>query len=57
MALGLAFWIVMLLVLVSGVFYFWPRAPERRWDFGASLLWWLLLALVGWQVFGPPLRG
>jgi hypothetical protein len=54
--LGLLFWLIMLITLVFGLLVAWPRAPEARYAFGGSLLWWLLLLLVGWAVFGAPLR-
>jgi hypothetical protein len=57
MTLGLLFWLLMVLTLLFGVALAWPRAPEQRYVFGGSLLWWVLLALLGWQVFGPVLRG
>lgn len=56
MTRGLAFWILMLLWLVFG-------AAWRFALFGAVAVWglalipFLLLLLLGWQVFGAPLRG
>jgi len=55
MSLGLAFWILMLIWLVFGIGWhfgwFGPLAP-----FGGVLLLFILLGLLGWQVFGPPLH-
>jgi hypothetical protein len=56
MSLGLLFWVLMLVTLAFGLILAWPRDPAQRYVFGGSLLWWLLLAIVGWGVFGPPLR-
>lgn len=53
MTLGLAFWIIMLLWLALGLWRHWGV-----WgiDLGGSLLVFLLFLLLGWQVFGAPLR-
>jgi len=55
MTIGLLFWLMMLITLVVGLLVTWPRqAPYHV--LGGSLLWWILLFLLGWGVFGPPLR-
>ncbi len=53
MSLGLAYWILMLLWLVFGIWRDWPNHIAL----GGGLLIWLLLMLLGWKVFGPPLHG
>jgi hypothetical protein len=56
--LGFVFWLLMVLVLVVGFVLVrpgWP-SPERRVFLGGSFLWWVLLAILGWAQFGPPLR-
>jgi hypothetical protein len=56
MSLGLAFWILMLIWLVFGIFvHVYPAGPYGLW--GGTLLLFVLLLLLGWQVFGAPLRG
>jgi len=57
MTIGLLFWFLMIATLLFGVALAWPRAPEQRYVFGGSLLWWVLLALVGIAVFGWPIKG
>lgn len=57
MPIGLLFWMLMILVLFFGggtSFYGWggERGPFFSW-----LLLWILLALIGWRVFGPILQG
>lgn len=52
MSLGIAFWILMLIGIVFGVWSSWPN--QRL--VGGNLLLWLLLLLLGWKVFGPPLH-
>lgn len=54
MTLGLAYWILMLIWLVFGVL--------ERFGFAAGygvvniVLLFILFLILGWQVFGPPLR-
>jgi hypothetical protein len=55
MTRGLAFWVLMLIWLVLGIA--WHFALFAGAIFGVALIPFLLFALVGWQVFGPPLRG
>lgn len=59
MSLGLAFWILMLLWLVFGLWWNNRAAfASGNWSpVGGSLLLFLLLLLLGWASFGPPLRG
>jgi hypothetical protein len=55
---GLLFWIIMLISLLFGGWQ--SRGPEGKWNylyFGGSLILWILLALLGYKVFGPPLSG
>jgi hypothetical protein len=56
MTLALLFWILAILAILFGAGLAWPRVPEARYAFGSQLLWWVLIALLGWAVFGPPLR-
>jgi hypothetical protein len=53
MPLGLAFWILMLLWLVFGLWHAWPN----YYGLGGNLLLFILLLLLGWKVFGTPLHG
>jgi hypothetical protein len=53
MTLGLAFWILMLLWLVFGVWHAYPN----YFLVGGSLLLFILLLLLGWKVFGAPIHG
>lgn len=53
MTLGLAFWILMLLWLVFGLWNWWPNYHLV----GGNLLLFILLLLLGWHAFGPPIHG
>ena len=49
MSIGLVFWIIMLVGLIFGLYS--NRATLPVWA-GNSLVVWILLALLGWAVFG-----
>jgi hypothetical protein len=58
MAFGLAFWILMLLWLVFGLWQNWPGIAQGQYaPIGGSLLLFVLLLLLGWSVYGAPLHG
>ena len=57
MTIGLLYWVLMLLWLVFGLYTNWPSAPNPPWPLGGHILLWVLLALLGWKVFGPALHG
>lgn len=52
MKIGVLFWILMLLWLILGSWYFWGSWGPVGVNFGV----WILLALLGWASFGPPLQ-
>lgn len=53
--IGLWFWILMLIWLLLGAWVNFPRGDNRAFGpFGGSLLLFVLLALIGWHVFGSP---
>jgi hypothetical protein len=57
MSIGLVFWILMLLWLVFGLWQNWPGIAGGQWQpIGGSLLLFILLLLLGWHAFGPPIR-
>lgn len=53
MTLGLAFWIVMLVWLIFGV---WSSVTARAWPFPDAIHF-ILFFLLGWAAFGPPIHG
>jgi hypothetical protein len=55
MTLGLAYWILMLIWLVLGLYVGYIGASH--YVLGGNILLFILLLLLGWQVFGAPLRG
>ena len=55
MTLGLAFWILMLIWFVFGLFsHFYSVGPYGT--VVSTLLLFVLFVLIGWQVFGAPLH-
>lgn len=53
MSIGLLFWIIMIIGLLFGLYI--NRTTALKWA-GDSLVYWILLALLGWRVFGPALH-
>jgi hypothetical protein len=58
---GVWFWILFVLCVVLGGFFWWPRpstnqGPVAYYPLGGWLVIAILLALLGWGVFGPPIR-
>ena len=54
MTIGLVFWILMLIWLVFGLWQAWPG--WQGWAAGNVFLF-VLLFLLGWHAFGPPIHG
>jgi hypothetical protein len=53
MSIGLVFWILMLIWLVFGLWQAWPG--WQGWAAG-NLFLFILLLLLGWHAFGPPVH-
>ncbi len=57
MAIGLAFWVILLVWAIFGIAVPAPGSAPRTWrDFGGTGLLFVLFLLVGWQLFGQPLH-
>jgi hypothetical protein len=59
MKIGLLFWILMLVWLLFGAWTYWPTGSATVVAYGpvgGNLLLLLLVGLLGWKVFGPPLQ-
>jgi hypothetical protein len=53
---GILFWVIWLLVLFASIGgYFWAGGFSPIFG-GVGLLVWVVIALIGWQVFGPPIQ-
>lgn len=54
MPMAIAYWVLMLLLLVFGVMYVWPGGAFL---FSANFVMiYLLLLLIGWKLFGRPVQ-
>jgi len=57
MTISLAYWILMLLWLIFGLWATWPAAPGGNYHLvGGNLLLFVLMVMLGWKVFGAPLH-
>jgi len=61
MSMQLLYWILMLLWLVFGLWSNWPAPGTPRTGpafrpLGGTLLLFILLVILGWQVFGSPVK-
>jgi hypothetical protein len=55
--LSILFWILMILWLLFGAAPY-MRAGEKSWSvIGQGLVVWLAVAVLGWAVFGPIVKG
>ena len=55
MSAGIWFWIIYVISLVFGLGWAY-RTPESRSYAPYGFVLWVLIGLVGWGVFGPPIR-
>lgn len=57
MPLAYIFWLLMILWAILGLGYpFMVEQPNRRLVSGGNLLLFVLMALIGWQVFGSAVK-
>lgn len=58
MPMGVLFWVLMVLWLLFGLYWHWPKEPGPAGFgiMGGNLLLFILLGLLGWRVFGPVLQ-
>jgi hypothetical protein len=56
---SLLFWVLMLIWLLVGLWGFWPAggSVQQFGPIGWGLVLFILIGLLGWKVFGPPLQG
>jgi hypothetical protein len=56
MSLGLVFWLIMLIWLLFGIALHVGWIAIGLGVIGGPLVIFILLAVLGWQVFGPPVH-
>jgi len=57
MPIGILFWVLMIFWLLFGLY--WNRGDLRSGNYGVAggnLVLFVLLGLLGWKEFGPPLQ-
>lgn len=54
MSMGILFWVLMIVSLIFG--FLGHRLGGAYGPIGNNLLLWILLALLGWAVFGAPIK-
>jgi len=53
MSIAILFWILMIISFIFGLWASWPLNPKSG---GLNLLLFVLLALLGWKVFGAAIH-
>jgi hypothetical protein len=53
---GTLFWIVFVISLLFGGFRIFRAEPANRLEVGGDLIFYVLVGILGWQVFGPVLK-
>jgi hypothetical protein len=58
MRIGVLFWILMVVWLLFGLWWQWPSGTGAAafGPVGGSVLLFLVIGILGWKVFGAPLR-
>lgn len=54
MTIAFLYWLLMILWLIFGIWTDYPLGPRPM---GRTVLLWILLFLIGWSVFGFPIKG
>jgi len=57
MSLALIYWVLILIWLVFSLWTYWPNSPAPAPVWGHSVFLFVLFLLLGWAVFGAPVRG
>lgn len=54
MGAGIWFWIIFVILIVFGGVWGWRYGGREQWPIWGVVL--ILIALLGWGTFGPPIR-
>jgi hypothetical protein len=57
MSIALVYWVLMLFWFVFGLWGSWPVTAANAKPAVGNLLLFILLLLIGWKIFGPPVHG
>ena len=53
---SLLFWVVYVVSLLFGGYRLFRSDPANRFDVGGDLIFYVLVGILGWAVFGPVLH-
>lgn len=56
MSIALLFWIIMVVWLLFGLWSNWPVTGANGRPLAGTVILWVLLALLGWKVFGAAIH-
>jgi len=56
MSFALIYWVLMLFWLLFGLWSNWPVGAANAKPLGGTLLLFILMVLLGYKVFGPPIH-
>ncbi len=56
MSTSFVFWLLMLLWLIFGLVFYWPFGVMSVGFLGSNFFMFVLMCLLGWKVFGSPLK-
>jgi hypothetical protein len=56
MGIGLLFWILWIIGLIFGFGWGWKGSNGAYGGIGSGLLVWIMIGLLGWAQWGPPIH-
>jgi hypothetical protein len=57
MTRGTIFWVIMIILAILAVASYWGHSGGPYWGMGMTVVQYVLLGLLGWQVFGAAIKG
>ena len=57
MDIGIWFWVIYVICVLFGCWSNWPAAGGNFRPMGSAIVVFILLGLLGWKCFGPPIHG
>lgn len=51
------FWAIYVLSLLFFGFGYWRDDAPNRWRWGGWIIVWVLIGILGWKLFGSPIKG
>ena len=57
MSIGLLFWILWIIGMIFGFGWGWKGSNGAYIGIGSGLIVWIMIGLLGWAQWGPPIHG